>query len=168
MPASDDLDWLAHRYLLDELAEEEAAAFEELLGTDEEAAAALSRGTVLLATVTEALRQDRTIEPAVPTVSVPRRPNRLAGLVALAASIALVGLLGVSQVGRQWLDKSESHGTAAELVSIWRESGSEPPADGESLGMDEDSQPVSDDVPDWLMAAVALDVPETDDEILEN
>ncbi len=170
MPASDDLDWLAHRYLLDELSEEEAAAFEELLGADEEAAAALARGTVLLATVTEALRQDlgqeRTIEPAV---SVPRRrPNRLAGLVAMAASIALVGLLGVSQVGRQWLDKGESHGTAAELVSIWRESGSEPLTDGESLGMDEDSQPVSDDVPDWLMAAVALDVPETDDEILEN
>ena len=169
MPASDDLDWLAHRYLLNELSEEEAAAFEELLGTDEEAAAALARGTVLLATVTAALRQERTIEPAVPAVSVSRRrPNRLAGLVAMAASIALVCLLGVSQVGRQWLDKSESHGTAAELVSIWRESGSEPPADGESLGMDEDSQPVSDDVQDWLMAAVALDVPETDDEILEN
>ena len=138
MPASDDLDWLAHRFLLDELSEEEAAAFEELLGADEEAAAALARGTVLLATVTEALRQDvrqdRTIEPAVPTVSVPRRrPNRLAGLVAMAASIALVCLLGVSQVGRQWLDKGESHGTAAELVSIWRESGSELPADGESL-----------------------------------
>ncbi len=93
MPASADLDWLAHRYLLDELSEEEAAAFEVLLGADEEAAAALARVTVLLATVTEAFRQDRTIEPAVPTVSVPRRrSNRLAGLVAMAASIALVGL----------------------------------------------------------------------------
>ena len=42
------------------------------------------------------------------------------------------------------------------------------PVESDSPTDDDDVQAVTDDVPDWLMAAVALDVPETDDEILEN
>lgn len=168
----DDLDWLAHRYLLDEMSGEEVVAFEERLATDEGAAEALARGTMLLATVSEAFRERRTtdrrraIEPAAPGTH--RRSNRLAGFVAVAASFALVCLLGVSQMSRWRFDGRDPSGTAAELVSIWRESASEPPTESDPIAADDDAQPAADDVPDWLMAAVALDVPETDDEVLEN
>ncbi|HBB74886.1 MAG TPA: hypothetical protein DC048_10625 [Planctomycetaceae bacterium] len=70
-------------------------------------------------------------------------------------------------VGRA-LKPGTSTGDAAELVSIWRESAGEVPVESDSPTDDDDVQAVTDDVPDWLMAAVALDVPETDDEILEN
>ena len=162
MSFPDDLDWLAHRYLLDELSADEAASFEERLGTDEEAAAALSRSVRLMAAVSSVLHGVTRVEP-VPATPV-RRQKILAGLTAIAATIALVCGLSVSQA----LKPVAASGDAAELVSIWRESAGEMPVESD-LPTDEDEvQAATDDVPDWLMAAVALDVPETDDEILEN
>ncbi|MFM8792407.1 MAG: hypothetical protein ACKOFX_08020, partial [Solirubrobacterales bacterium] len=95
MSFPDDLDWLAHRYLLDELSADEAAAFEERLGTDEEAAAALARSVRLMAAVSSALDGARLVAPA-PATPV-RRQKLLAGLTAIAATIALVCGLSVSQ-----------------------------------------------------------------------
>lgn len=162
MASPDDLDWLAHRYLLDELSADEAAAFEERLGADEEAAAALARSVRLMAAVSSALHEAKRSEPAV--AAPVRRQKLLAGLTAIAATIALVCVLSVSQ----GLKPVAATVDAAELVSIWRESAGEVPVESDSPTDDDDVQAVTDDVPDWLMAAVALDVPETDDEILEN
>jgi anti-sigma factor RsiW len=162
MAPTDDLDWLAHRYLLDELSADEAAAFEEQLGTDEEAAAALARSTRLMAAVGSALHDAKRPEPP-PGTSVPRQ-KFLVGLTAIAATIALVCGLSVSQA----LKPVAASGDAAELVSIWRESAGEMPVESDALAVEDEVQAATDDVPDWLMAAVALDVPETDDEILEN
>ncbi len=162
MSFPDDLDWLAHRYLLDELSADEAAAFEERLGTDEEAAAALSRSVRLMAAVSSVLHGVTRVEPA-PATPV-RRQKILAGLTAIAATIALVFGLSVSQA----LKPVAASGDAAELVSIWRESAGEMPVESDSPADEDEVQAATDDVPDWLMAAVALDVPETDDEILEN
>jgi hypothetical protein len=162
MTTPDDLDWLVHRYLLDELSAEEAAAFEERLGTDEEAAEALSRGVVLLSAIHGAVQPERQVEPALPG---PRRSRRLvAGLAAVAATIGLVCLLGISQT----LRSAGSSSDAIELVSIWRESAGDTVVDADALSTEDDAPIAGDDVPDWLMAAVALDAPATDDEILEN
>jgi anti-sigma factor RsiW len=95
MSFPDDLDWLAHRYLLDELSADEAAAFEERLGTDEEAAAALSRSVRLMAAVSSVRHGVTRVEPASATPV--RRQKILAGLTAIAATIALVCGLSVSQ-----------------------------------------------------------------------
>ena len=162
MSFPDDLDWLAHRYLLDELSADEAAAFEERLGTDEEAAAALARSVRLMAAVSSALNGAKLVElaPATPV----RRQKILAGLTAIAATIALVCVLSVSQA----LKPVAASGDAAELVSIWRMSAGEMPVESDSPADEDEVQAATDDVPDWLMAAVALDAPETDDEILEN
>jgi len=162
MAPSDDLDWLAHRYLLDELSADEAAAFEERLGADEEAAAALARSVRLMAAVSSALSAAKQVEP------VPATPDHhrklFAGLTAIAATIALVCVLSVGQ----GLKPVAASGDAADLVSIWRESTGEVPVESDSPTDDDEVEAATDDVPDWLMAAVALDVPETDDEILEN
>lgn len=162
MASPDDLDWLAHRYLLDELSADEAAAFEERLGTDEEAAASLARSVRLMAAVTGALHEARLVEPAAATRGSQRK--LVAGLAAIAATIALVCVLSVSQA----LKPGTSTGDAAELVSIWRESAGDVAVESDATTDEDEVQTAIDDVPDWLMAAVALDVPETDDEILEN
>jgi hypothetical protein len=158
----DDVACLAWRYLLDELDPVEAAAFEERLGTDEAAAAALSRGVVLLTALDGAVEPGPVGEPA-PAEGRHRR-RLVAGLAAVAATVGLVCLLGIGQ----WLDRSGPASDAIELVSIWRESAGDAVVEGESVGLDDDASPASDDVPDWLMAAVALDAPAADDEILEN
>lgn len=162
MASPDDLDWLAHRYLLDELSADEAAAFEERLGTDEEAAAALARSVRLMAAVSSALHDAEHVEPT-PATSDHRR-KLVAGLTAIAATIALVCVLSVSQA----LKPVTSTGDAAELVSLWRESAGDLPGEIDSPTDEDEVQAATDDVPDWLMAAVALDVPASDDEILEN
>jgi anti-sigma-K factor RskA len=164
MTTPEDLDWLAHLYLLDEMSEEEAAAFEERLSNDEEAAAALSRGVVLL----EAVRE--VAIPAYQTVPVgaarpARRRQALAGFVATAVLIGLVCFLSVSKT----LDQIRPDRDAAELVSIWREAAVDVAPEAEVFSVEDDPTPLSDDVPDWLMAAVALDASASDDdEILEN
>lgn len=162
MASPDDLDWLAHRYLLDELSADEAAAFEERLGTDEAAAAALARSVRLMAAVSSALHDAEHVEPT-PATSDHRR-KLVAGLTAIAATIALACVLSVSQS----LKPGTSTGDAAELVSLWRESAGDLPGEIDSPTDEDEVQAATDDVPDWLMAAVALDVPASDDEILEN
>jgi hypothetical protein len=159
--AHDDVAWLAWRYLLDELDPAEAAAFTERLGTDEEAAVALSRGVVLLSAIDGAAQPGRRIEPPL---REGRRRRLVTGLAALAATVGLVCLLGIGR----WLEQAGPASDAIELVSIWRESGGDAVVESESVGLDDDAPPTSDDVPDWLMAAVALDAPAADDEILEN
>lgn len=162
MASPDDLDWLAHRYLLDELSADEAAAFEERLGTDEETAAALARSVRLMAAVSSALDDAKQVESAPATPD--HRRKLLAGLTAIAATIALVYVLSV----RQGLKPVAASGDAVELVSIWRESAGDVAVESDATTDEDEVQTAIDDVPDWLMAAVALDVPETDDEILEN
>ncbi|MFM7043742.1 MAG: hypothetical protein ACKO35_16340, partial [Planctomycetaceae bacterium] len=116
----------------------------------------------LMAAVSSALHDAEHVEPA-PATPVHRHKN-LAGLTAIAATIALVCGLSVSQA----LKPVAASGDAAELVSIWRESAGEMPVESDSPADEDEAQAATDDVPEWLMAAVALDAPETDDEILEN
>lgn len=143
-----DRDWLARRYLLGELDPAEAEAFEAGLEHDEQGAEALAAAVRLLAAV-EGARPEVTVVPAMPAamVSSARRSATLAGRGAavgiLATAVALGGLLLVrsSDPGRGGV--TDAAGTACE-VAVVTDAEAEEPAD-------------TDDVPGWLLTAVALE-----------
>jgi anti-sigma-K factor RskA len=157
-----DPEWLAQRYVLGELDDAEAAAFEERLATDEAAATALA-SAVRLCAMLEAARA------AVPATSVaagavPRgepaaRPaargaENPGGLLAgrglaigvIATATALSLLL--------FLDPVALRRPAADAVALRTESVREVALSADVEG---DEPPESDDVPEWLLAAVALE-----------
>ena len=142
-----DLGWLAQRYVLEELTPEESAAFEDQLAHDEAAAEALVSAVKLIGAVQAAGVAGKTL--AAPVPQMPAR--RLGWLVGLALSVGLF-MVAVSRFGR-WPVQDAGAGEAAALVSMWNQSGTETVVNGDS---DSEADLVaSDDVPEWLIAAVA-------------
>jgi hypothetical protein len=145
---ADDLAWLAWRYLLDELDTAARAAFEERLGHDEAAAAAFAEATQLLGAVAVA---GGGRAPAAP------RPRWLPSAVAVAALAA--GLLLMTLVAMSPRSRTRPVGRAAELVRLWS-GGEESVTAGDAddlagvAGMEESGL---DEVPAWLLTAVAID-----------
>jgi anti-sigma-K factor RskA len=157
-----DPDWLAQRYVRGELDDADAVAFEERLATDEAAAAALASAVRLCA----ALEAARAAEPATSAVpgSVPRehpaarpaargaesRGRLLAGrglaigVMATATALSLLLFLDPAALRRPAADAVARRTESVRQVAL-------------SADLEADEPPESDDVPEWLLAAVALE-----------
>jgi len=136
----DDTAWLCWRYLLGELEETESAAFEDRLALDDEIAVVLAD--------TARVYQAILLGGPANTTSTPRRASR-SRLIALAATIAAVfcGLPALRWTGGKRLP-------ATDLVALW--SASEPAESSAEDIPDDVDESTADDVPGWLVAAVAI------------
>lgn len=146
----DELDWQAQQYVLGELGAEASAAFEARLADEEEAGASLARAVQLVA----ALRTGRAVRIERST----SRPGwrRLAyGLAATVAAGAVVWLLPRAATDSPEEVAAVAPQRAVELVSRWRDARPELPLGSERWN--DDDQEGSDDVPNWLLAAVSLE-----------
>lgn len=142
-----DLDWLAQRYVLEELTAEETAAFEGRLSHDWAAAEALVRAVRLVGAIRTAGPAHVTQRDALSAMPA----GRLGWLVGLALTVGAIAV-AFSRFSQGPLE-DHGLGEAAALVSMWNEAGSETAPNG-----DADSEielAASDDVPEWLIAAVA-------------
>jgi len=156
-----DRDWLARRYLLGDLDPAAMADFEAGLEHDEEAAAALASAVRLFAAV-EAARPEGASRPGKPAQpekgAVPVLPaaaatargdadrsllaGRGAAVGILATAVALGGLL---LVGTQSPDReTPPNALSPREVAVVADAEAEEPLE-------------SDDVPGWLLTAVALE-----------
>lgn len=153
-----DPEWLAQRYVLGELDDADAAAFEERLATDETAAAALAAAVRLLGAV-EATRPAAPVLPTAPAPlprglpAAPAAENR-GGLIAGrgAAIGAIVTATALSAL--LFLDPAALRRPAADPAAPRTEASREIAL---AADVDADEPPESDDVPEWLLAAVALE-----------
>lgn len=157
-PSDDPLNWMAVQYVLGELPEADAAAFEERLATDLVACEAVSQATRLTMTLQVAAAELQ--QAVVPTGRPVRHPQHrswvaLAGVASVAASLlAALWLIPAGPVETQLARHDRS---ASELVSLWRMSSAAaaaevPEADVELI---ESGSEVA--VPNWLLAAVSLE-----------
>lgn len=182
---SDELNWLAVRYVSGEMTEAEAAAFEERLGTDELACEAVSKAVQMTLAVRAAFDEKTTVGQ-VSNLSVASKPNRLktcptarvatktARRISLtAAAVAVLAVLFLA-------NRHEPNGVATAqserdraLAVLWTQAGLEMPAipemddPGEAESPDSDAaDPTEDehrpppvdlvaDVPEWLLVALA-------------
>jgi anti-sigma-K factor RskA len=149
----DESDWLAVRYLLDELPADVAAAFEVRLAEDQAAREAVARATVLVQALDEAAR------PA--GVVAPKRERVLRRVAAVVAAVAAVVLVGVFASRNGNVEPSVSRPLIAKdvdparLVVLWADADEAardalPAETAESGAADADTLLP----PDWLLAAV--------------
>jgi anti-sigma factor RsiW len=146
----ESLHWLAQRYVLGELSDAEAAAFEACLADDEQAAAAVADAARLVMAVRAAVQPQRpTVTPAdrQRPAGMPRAGRLVIGLASLAAAVAIVAVL-------PRMGDNAAAGRTAELAERWAEIAEATAA--EDLTDDEDAT-AADEVPDWLLAAVTLE-----------
>jgi len=156
----EDLTWLAQRYVLGELDAAAHEAFDARLADDEEAAAAMASAVQLLATLT-------TSAPTSGITTSSRNDAALAGwglAVGILATAAALSAVWLIPSGRRVLNVP---GDAADLVAMWADTSPDASA---AMEADSDDEPHgSDEVPDWLLAAVTLEAGEsTVSQVLEN
>jgi len=180
----DSLDWLAARYVLDELTAADRDAFEERLADDQAARDAVVQATELVVAVAEFGR------PAIGSHRSVRRLSRvgaLAALSVLATTAALVAVLVLptdpqsDDLARRSPEPSESSDAedVDDVVALWSISrvhemvgesdvASADLADSELIGgrgsYDLNASGNSLEPPTWMMAAVSLEsepTPET-------
>jgi len=155
----EDLNWLAQQYVLGELDAEAHEAFEVRLAVDEKAAAAMASAVQVLA----ALKSSPVprIEHAPQNDAALTGWGLAVGILATAAALSAVWLIPSSRSGLTIPNE------AADLVAMWAETS----ADGlAAMEADQDYEPnASDEIPDWLLAAVTLEGDEsTGNKVLEN
>lgn len=194
-PPSDDLSWLALRYIGGEMIEAETVAFEERLCSDEAACEAVAVAVQASFAVRAAFDSETpggTFSPSTETQAVSvqnvttRKPARSARWLSLAVS-ALALLLVLSVANFQVPETSSSDADRdRELAVLWTEAGlaTEPdemelPAIVENEN-EEASAELGEDrlspvdlvagVPEWMLVALESQGVEAgdDDEILEN
>ncbi|MGC1274512.1 MAG: hypothetical protein WBC44_12475 [Planctomycetaceae bacterium] len=155
--ANDDAEWLAIRYVLDELTSGEAAAFERRLGVEQSARDALVQATRLVSTVAAT--------NSVRTAAAGRRGRRPRTIAALAATAATL-LVGVVALQNRFADPQNvgvpvvtDDVDPARLAVLWSQSAET--LNGVPESLDEVSAVETDvdpsDVflpPDWMLAAV--------------
>jgi anti-sigma-K factor RskA len=169
---ADDPHWLAERYLLGELDDAAAAAFEERLADDEAAAAALASTVRLLAAVEAARPAVAAAALSAATGTLPAAPGRpvvrpaaeraatiagrgaAIGVIATATALSALLFLNPAAVRGPAADSAAARSDAPREVAL--------SADGEA-----EEPPESDDVPEWLLAAVALEA-DGDGRVREN
>lgn len=150
-PATNDLNWLAQRYVLDELDAGEATAFEERLADDSEAAGAVAAAVRLVGAV-KASVGDGWISPAPSVAQVHLRRVRgwLAPAVAAVTACLAVVLFPLA-VPKQSLRAPLE---PAELVCRWNGFAMDA-AVGSGLVADLE-RPAVERLPEWLVAAVTI------------
>ena len=145
-----DLDWLADRFVLGELSRADERLVLDRLAADDRLAAAVARSSRLVAAL-EVTRPAGS-RPTAPAA----RPGRGKAAVMLAAVAAAVALVACWPVLAPRLGGSVATGGPQEVVRLWRQT--------EEAAWVEDDPPVEDEaidgdaVPDWMLAAVGLDV----------
>ena len=145
-----DLDWLADRFVLGELSQADERLVLDRLAADDRLAAAVARSSRLVA----ALEVTRPVGPR-PTAQA-TRPGRGKVAVGLAAVAAAVALVACWPVLAPRLAGPVAAGGPQEVVRLWRQADEaawaeeDPPAEDEAID--------GDAVPDWMLAAVGLDV----------
>jgi anti-sigma factor RsiW len=149
--ATNDLNWLAQRYVLDELDAGEVAGFEERLGDDDEAAAAVAAAVRLVGAV-KASVGDGWSEPSPSggSEAVRRVRGWLApAMAAVTAGVALavIPMAAPKQSLRVPLEPAEL---------VWRWNGfAMDAAVGSGLVADLE-RPAVERLPQWLVAAVTI------------
>jgi hypothetical protein len=158
----DDLDWLAFRYVADELAPDKAAAFEERLAHDPEACNAVARAVELIGAIAgagceapTATRPRVSVVVAGPQRAADRARSRWLVWVAVAAAAVLavaVSLpwLGSDKSGSQPVERAvapdegfpdANEDSPAELALLWSETRDELAALDEEVWPPEPTDP---------------------------
>ncbi len=174
-PDRDSLNWLAVQYVLGELSESEASAFEERLAVDLTACEAIAEATRLtlalqLAAADRVVVRDHVAITDLSAVALShqlelrscsmRRASRGSWLALTGAAMAAAGLLAaisLGPAGSRQEPLAQVDRTASELVSLWR-TGSLMAAtvlDDADVEVDESNHEVA--VPNWLFTAVSLE-----------
>jgi len=147
-----DLQTLAIRYALGELAGTEALAFESRLESDQAAREALADVVILSSAVRQLPRPARSATP-VPQPAAHR--SRIAAMVTCAAAcLMVIVLIKLPQNDRPLAHRNGVEASA--IVGTWSDLGDDELAHFE---MDADlARDDSSDIPDWMVAAVLEDV----------
>lgn len=158
---ANDIEWLAARYVLEELSPADRDLFENRLESDERACAAVASATMLFANLAPILVSERTavVQPAGGQSGRRSRLRRRRGTWLLPLSIAGLGLFAI--VLSQSLRPTQSPDQAAELLRIWRATDVRV-----ELATEDDAAAFDGEitVPSWLMAAVESDSRRVDGE----
>lgn len=166
----DPLNWLAVQYVLGELSESEAFAFEELLATDLAACEAVAEATRLTLTLHAATGSQSV--PALVADSFHASPSTtnhsskttprgswlaLAGATTAAAVLLAAMSLGPASSPSTQLALVDR--SASELVSLWRAGSAAAELDFDDADVELAESRLEVAVPDWLFAAVSLEQP---------
>jgi len=146
-----DLNWLAQRYVLDEMDADEAAAFEVRLADDGEAAAAVAAAVRLIGSV-KVSADDGGIERMTRVEKKAGRRVRVWLAPAMAAVMACVALVLIPMVAPQRPLRVSLD--PAELVCRWNGFAMDSVVGRGPLA--EVDRPAVDRLPQWLMAAVSI------------
>jgi hypothetical protein len=151
-----DLQTLAIRYALGELAGADALAFETRLETDQAAREALADAVILSSAVRQLPHPDRSTTPVRQPAA---RRSRIAAMVTCAAAcLMVIVLIKLPQGNRPIAHRNGVEATT--IFGTWSDLG-----DGELALFDVDADLVRDDassdIPDWMVAAVLEDIETT-------
>lgn len=158
MSFPDDQQWLAMRYVLNELSAEQAAVFEAAMADDVRLCEAVSETVRLCSGVMLACEAERCSAGAVPIAPGGQRQSRFAVISALAALALILVVVFFNRPLSTPTVVAEGLASEADvLVNLFSdEESSETTADSETDLMSEDS--LSDLVaPEWLLTAIELD-----------
>ena len=170
-PNCDSLNWLAVQYVLGELSECEAFAFEERLATDLAACEAVAEATRLTLTLHVAAADSQAV-PALAADSFhvsPSTTNRSSKTTPRGSWLALAGATTAASVllAAMSFGPASSPSTqlavvdrsASELVSLWRAGSTAAELDIDDADVELAESRLEVAVPDWLFAAVSLEQP---------
>jgi hypothetical protein len=178
-----ELDWLAFRYVADELSSDERDEFELRLATDQSAREAVAAAVELLANVH---RAEVTVLAETAAVSHPvvcpadrtalRTSGRRGGAWVVATAVALVAAVLLAPEAWFGLSPEELARRGAqrdrqELATLWTESSAEANDSWSEDSSDEAASEDDDDalVPGWMLAALSDQHARNDDgEQMEN
>lgn len=170
--ASNDLNWLAFRYVAGEMAADESAAFEQRMLSDLDACEAVIRSAQLCESVDAAFDQ-----PAAPVMSPAKfaqpQETRPAGRRMSVAASAVAGALALALFAVTSRDSVSTHEAreTAEIVRLWKDSAdtSAGVGDDAEATVAETAQAADIHVPDWMIAALeAKQRDAEEDDIIEN
>lgn len=147
--AKHDLHWLAQQYVLDELDADEAAAFENRLHDDEQAAAAVAAAVRTVAAVNAGSSALARMPSVVPIIRRHARGWLAASVAAVAFGLALI--LVAAKATRHAIDVPR---TAAQLVGRWNDCAMHSALGGGLATRLE--LPAQERLPRWLVAAVTI------------
>jgi hypothetical protein len=143
-----DLDWLAFRYIADELSPDEAASFETLLAGDQAACDAVVRAVELSQTIVAAQVQSARPQP----ISAQRHWTAPLMLIACGTAACLLIALSLN-----FSSHSPNRSTVSdELVTAWNQQ-LEQSSDGPTLEEPSDADEaefVTAEAPSWMLDAV--------------